>query len=49
MTAKRPNVGPKRKSYGLNEFPKGRGKIMCELCRFPLRDHEVNTHSAASR
>jgi len=44
MTARKPDARTKRKSYGFNEYPKGRGKMMCELCGFPLRDHTMETH-----
>lgn len=36
--------GPYRKAYGFNEHPKGRGRILCELCGLPLRDHKLDTH-----
>jgi len=45
MTARKPSTRKKRKSYEFNEYPRGRGKMKCELCGFPLRDHEISTHN----
>jgi len=45
MTVRKLDARAKRKSYGFNEFPKGRGRIKCELCGLPIRDHEIGTHN----
>ena len=40
MTVRKPGARNKRKDYGYNEYPKGRGRIKCEICGYPVRDHE---------
>ena len=44
MTVRKMGARNKRKPFTSMEYPKGRGKIKCELCGFPLRDHKLNTH-----
>ena len=39
----------KRKSYSFHEFPKGQGKLACELCGLPLREHTMETHKLEVR
>jgi len=33
----------RRKAFGFNEYPEGRGRIKCAVCGHPVRDHEVMT------
>lgn len=33
-------VRAKRKNYTNNEYPRGRGRIKCQICSLPVRDHE---------
>jgi len=44
MTKRKYQARVKRTGYRSNEYPRGRGKIKCELCGFPIRDHEIDTH-----
>lgn len=39
----------KRKPYSSLEYPRGRGAILCELCGFPLKEHELDTHPQVAR
>ncbi len=39
----------KRKSFSLNEYPKGRGKMLCQYCFKPIRDHEIGACPEAPR
>ncbi len=49
MTARKQGARKKGKDYRFNEFPIGRGKLKCELCGLPLRDHKMDTHHDAVR
>jgi len=49
MTTRKPGARPKRSGYLQNEYPKGRGWLKCELCGYPLRDHEMDTHPSPAR
>jgi len=49
MVAKKIDARAKRKPYSFHEFPRGRGKLMCELCGLPLRDHKMDTHPLVAK
>lgn len=49
MTARKANARAKRKAFGYHEFPKGRGRLRCELCQLPLREHTMDTHPLVAK
>jgi len=47
MTAKK--LGARKKRMMGGGYPRGRGLLKCELCGYPLRDHEMDTHPSPAR